>query len=183
MVAYFVRRLVGGAITLILAWLVIHSVLVYGPGGRPLESIWNPYTREVWKNYLERHFGLDQPWPISSLTYLFDPTECCIGNFDSPDKSGAGLTKQRGISLSVNGVTFAGRGALTGDFGVSMFVERRTPVTDLFGPGLGELLLAVTAAIFLLMAVAVAQRLRRPSPYAFSSHPTTPDRPRPFWLT
>jgi ABC-type dipeptide/oligopeptide/nickel transport system permease component len=188
MVAYFVRRLVGGAIMLVAAWLVIYSALVYVPGG-PLTPIregcftCTPSSPRALKAQNERHLKLDKPWPISYFMYLFDTRDCCIDDFDNPERSSAGLIEHRGISISVNGVPIAGRGALTGDFGDSLIIERDTPVTDLFGPGLGELLLVVTAAIFLLMAIAVAQRLRRPPPYTLTPHPTPLDRPRPLWVT
>jgi ABC-type dipeptide/oligopeptide/nickel transport system permease component len=186
MVAYFVRRLVGGVLVLMLSALAIFSLLVYWPGG-VLWSLGYPAHTRVTTSHcfdcvrqdaqflLLDTFELEKPWPGNFISWLFD-TKTASSLFFGYDEAAD-------LSVNVLDARIEGAGALTGDLGTSISFERGTSVTDLFGPGLGELLLAVTAAIFLLMAVAVAQRLRHPAPYALNTHPTTPDRPRPSWVT
>ena len=184
MVAYFVRRLVGGVLALILSALAIFSILVYLPGG-VLWSVGDPAlvttsrcfdcVRQDARNLLIFTFELEKPWPGNFISWLFDTKSASSLFFDYDEAAD--------LSVNVLGARIEGAGALTGDLGTSISFERGTPVTDLLGPGLRELLLAITTAIFLLMAIAVAQRLRHPSPYALNTHPTTPDRPRPSSVT
>ena len=80
MIAYFIRRVVGGIVTLFLAMFVIHTLVLYAPGGFKgfLDSIITATgpgsghgkgpVREIFSKY-----KLDKPWPVSYMAWLFDP--------------------------------------------------------------------------------------------------------------
>jgi predicted membrane channel-forming protein YqfA (hemolysin III family) len=78
MVAYFVRRVVGGVVKVLLAWLVIYSVVVYVPGGvtytieRPMVVAPRGYTAwfQLVTTYYENYFHLDMPWPTNFAAFL-----------------------------------------------------------------------------------------------------------------
>jgi hypothetical protein len=162
MVAYFVRRLVGGIFTLFLVSFVLYSATMpvlldiarWGLGGSGCRSLL------CYREWLVRVVKADRPWPLNYLAWMFDPTDYSTQQTYDP------RTVTPGIDLTIGSIQIKGSGLLTGDFGESWLIERGTPVLDVFGPGLGELLLGMSTAILLLMAVAFGQRLRRPPPYA-----------------
>jgi ABC-type dipeptide/oligopeptide/nickel transport system permease component len=177
MVAYFVRRLVGGVATLVFTSLVIFTSLWYffiQPSS--ISFAWGNRPCPCCVERIYRTFKLDKPWPVNYLAWLFDPVDYSTRRCESERLSGT-------IDVTISGLRIKGYGALTGNLGESWLIERGTPVTDLFGPGLGEFLLATTTAIFLLMAIAVAQRLRRPPLHAFAAHPPPSPLERIHWVT
>jgi ABC-type dipeptide/oligopeptide/nickel transport system permease component len=78
MIAYFARRLLGGVVMLFVSLLAIFSWTNYGPSNISegirrscIEDCYHP-DGEFYKE-IEAYFHIDQPWPISYLTWLFDP--------------------------------------------------------------------------------------------------------------
>ena len=180
MVAYCVRRLVGGVATLFVLSFAVYSItmstsLELFRGSEP------PQCPVCFREWLVREVKIDRPWPLNYLAWLFDPTDYSEEHIYYRDYYPHEST--RGIDLVIGSLHIKGSGVLTGDLGTSWLLERGTPVLDVFGPGLVELLLATTATIFLLMAIATAQRLRRPFPYTAAAKPPPFPTERIRWLT
>jgi ABC-type dipeptide/oligopeptide/nickel transport system permease component len=75
MMAYFARRIVGGVFTIFVLMLVIFTVITYTPGG-PMDMVYSVHTLQPDPTYFERlraFYHADKPWPVSYLTWLFDP--------------------------------------------------------------------------------------------------------------
>ncbi|MDQ5823834.1 MAG: hypothetical protein M3441_06415 [Chloroflexota bacterium] len=160
MLGYFVRRLVGGVLTLLLALLAIYSTLLY-----PSD----------WYSYIEVHrrgpsiaeltmdaFELEKPWPVSFLAYLFDPGETVDTVYISAYRS---ETYPKGIHVSILGEEIEGSGLTTGDFGRSFQIAKNDLVMDVYGPGLDVALAFMVSMIITFMYVATVQRIGRPTPY------------------
>jgi ABC-type dipeptide/oligopeptide/nickel transport system permease component len=75
MIAYFVRRLLGGLLTFFVSALAIFSWITYGPSGVIEPRVCMHCHQGGSGSYqeMEAYFHIDQPWPISYLTWLFDP--------------------------------------------------------------------------------------------------------------
>ncbi|HEX9988375.1 MAG TPA: hypothetical protein VGE45_07855 [Chloroflexia bacterium] len=155
-VAYFARLLMRGVITLFLASIMLHTVVSYTPGAardflQDLRRWGDPLWRE-YPTFVVESLELERPWPLSSLTWLFDPTEnerlSVEGSYVSP-----------GIDINIAGAPIIGSGVLTGDFGESLgYHQLGTPVMDLIGRGTDEYLLAHLAVLFVAMIIAYVQR-------------------------
>jgi ABC-type dipeptide/oligopeptide/nickel transport system permease component len=158
MIAYFVRLLIKGVITLFLASIMIHTVVSYTPGGgmdqadprQPGDPVWWQY-----RTFVATLLELEQPWPFSSLAWLFDPTE-------NERLSAAESYVSPGISINIAGISILGSGILTADFGETFMYRRGTPVMDIIGRGTDEYLLAHLAVLFIALIIACVQRLGRP---------------------
>lgn len=172
MIAYFARLLIKGVITVLLSFMLIHTVVSYAPGG-PAEIVHalttpdgNPHypdygrPRSLYPDVIELKpiLELDRPWPLSSLGWLFDPTETHHYSI------GAG-TAIPGLNISIIGFRMGGSGVLTGDFGESIRIQRGVPVINVLGEGINEVLLAHLAVLLLAMIIAYVQRLGTPRLY------------------
>ncbi len=163
MLRYFIRRLIGGAITFFLAVCLLYTTLLNMPLASPDTSIHRPPVTEVgirlWlKSYVDT-FELDRAWPLSFAAYLFDPGETT--EIDTL----SGKTFPKGLQVSILGMEIAGSGLLTGDFGRSLAVSRGEPVMGMMGPGLDVALALLISLIVTFMYVATIQRVGRPAPY------------------
>ncbi len=165
MIAYFVRRLVGGIFTFFASTLVIFSVIIYAPGG-PMFTLYVEDTdynpSPTFLNRVMAFYHTDQPWPVSYMAWLFDP------NGPKPlwhqEATSSARDLRTGMNIEIGNFHLRGSGVLTGDLGVSIIVEQGQPVTDVFGEGLAiMLLMALTLPV--LMGVVVVQRRRRPPVY------------------
>jgi hypothetical protein len=161
MLAYFARLLIRGVITALLSFMLIHTVVSYTPGGPaqivqelrvPRYDALPPYRNliDLW-TILE----LELPWPLSSLAWLFDPTE-------NERLSAEGNYISTGININIAGIPIRGSGVLTGDFAHSLTYKPGVPVMDIIGKGKDQYLLAYLAVLFVAMIIACVQRRGRP---------------------
>ncbi len=172
MIAYFARRLMGGAVTLFLAGLLVYSLGMYLPGGiiaPPISTC--RCTLDDRERLLEeqqkidRLWEVDTPWPVNYIAWLFDPNETTETFFDWIGTNHDSYERRevnKGVNLMLGNLRLAGSGILTGDFGYSTDVDRGRPVLDMFGEGLGEFMLLLILTLPVSMVVVVVQRLRRP---------------------
>lgn len=163
MLGYFVRRLVGGVLTFLLAAFLMYTTFLYMPHSLTGPSIpHRPTTaigiRLLIKSYVDT-FELDRPWPLSFAAYLFD-----LGETTETDTL-SGKTYPKGLRISILGMEIGGSGLLTGDSGRSLVVSRGEPVMDMIGPGLHYVLALLFSLMFTFMYVATVQRVGRPSPF------------------
>jgi ABC-type dipeptide/oligopeptide/nickel transport system permease component len=156
MIAYFARLLIKGVITAFLSLIIVHTVLTYIPGGaiESIASLHSP-SRPLYLRLVVELLEIERPWPISSLAWLFDPTE-------NERYSAAESYVSPGISINIAGMPIQGSGILTGDFGETFMYQRGTPVMDIIGRGTDKYLLAHLVAVLLAMTVACVQRRGRP---------------------
>src|SRR5262245_31312376 len=89
MTTFVIRRLMQGALVLFLSSFVIYTILILTPGG-PQDQL-NALLREqaggrpVNKKLIEiytRWYGLDKPYPINYLVWLFDPNDTMVRQYD-----------------------------------------------------------------------------------------------------
>ncbi len=164
MIAYFVRRIVGGVVTLFLAALVMHTFVLYAPGG-PKEQLDQAESFAATQRYdhgselrriYRKLYDLDKPWPVGSLAWLFDPSDTSEVRYDL---QGNVHTSTKGIDI----FGIKGSGILTGDLGESVQVDQGMPVVDLFGPELGQFMLLLAILPSTALAFLVVQRGGRSS--------------------
>jgi ABC-type dipeptide/oligopeptide/nickel transport system permease component len=78
MLAYFARRMVGAVLSLFVSTLALFSWITYGPGGvidpPPPPCMHCHQAGASFYEEMEAFFHVDQPWPVSYLAWLFDPT-------------------------------------------------------------------------------------------------------------
>src|SRR6478609_7119597 len=164
MVAFFVRRLVGGIATLLLSTFVLHSLLVYIPGGiRDMYIETLPFLshersvntdRLSMSIYGDRHrmgnyFEVGKPWPHSYLAWLFDPNDT-----DGEHATGSGL--------------------LTGDFGESVGVALGHSTIELIGSSFWLYDLIILSLTLLGMVLVVFKRIGHAPRFAPPQFPFTP---------
>lgn len=69
MIAYFVRRILGGIFAFFFATFVLHSMLTYAPSGMIDECTTPRLDVQVWDRQrchtLFRLYHLDSAWPVS----------------------------------------------------------------------------------------------------------------------
>jgi hypothetical protein len=169
MLAYFARWIVGGVATFFVVGLMLHTLVMYTPGGGKDKSrdymssgdIVSPHEFVRLYAYL---YNLDKPWPVSYLTYLFDPIEPKTLPFWQN-------IMIRGTDIPISNIYRRGNGVLTGDLGYSYDVECCEKVTDVFGQGFGEFMLLVGLTLPLSMAFVAVQRRRRPLAFGPPNYP------------
>ncbi len=156
MATYIIRRFIQGLIVLVLATFVIYSILVITPGG-PADQVaelkvLSGSSRPINANYLEnllKAYKLDSPYPINYLRWLFDPTDT---TYIDPDDGN--LVKTKGIDITIFGLEIKGAGALTGDFGNSVQIQKGSPVMQLMGDKLGNTLALTSSSLLLSILIA-----------------------------
>jgi hypothetical protein len=157
MAIYFVRRLLGGAITWLAAAFVIFTLLMYVPGGvaSRVESGLGRHDGTGRVLRVIRTYELDKPWPLNYLAWMFDPA-------DTERLDGATLyLMPEGVDFSVFGLQIKGSGVLTGDFGESHWIALYTPALQIYGLHFGVLLAITLESALLLMLIASLQRMER----------------------
>jgi hypothetical protein len=169
MVAWFVRRVVGGLVTFVVASCVLHLLLfeyAFPRCGYIIECAiidtfipnQNERVYETAQRY-EALFDLDKPWPLSYVAWLFDPDDTT-----RLDKETNAVVPS-GVDVSIFGLRIQGSGLLTGDFGETVLVRGGIPISEIFGHGLHELFAALTGLIIAFTLVANFQRVGRPTVY------------------
>jgi ABC-type dipeptide/oligopeptide/nickel transport system permease component len=166
--AHYIRRILGGLLTLWLGsfilynmgvYLLIHQRYLHPPSPRSV------YTSEI------QHYELQHPWPLNYGNWLFDPME--------PDKSYSILVGRTVVErmppyldVQVGPARLRGSGLLTGDLGLSGMVDRGVPVVDVIGSSSVPLSLALLICTnALLMAASVVQRKGRKPVFGAASGP------------
>lgn len=160
MLAHYLRRILGGLLTLWLGSFLFYSVSVHLPDQLLYE---HRNFQPTVARYYAQHYELQHQWPLNYVHWLFDSTE--------PDKPYTIPGEQTLVEymppyfdVQAGPIHLRGSGLLTGDLGLSGMVDGGTPVIDVVGPSSVPLSLALLiCANVLLMAVSVAQRKgRRP---------------------
>ena len=173
MVAYFVRRLVGGFATLLASTFVLYSLLIYTPGS--LHSFWQVYQSGQFRPinasgllYMANYFEVFKPWPLSYLGWMFDP--------DDTEKLDVSrhVVVSNGLDIEIGNIRLRGSGLLTGDLGYSGAVARDQSVLELMGSSFWLYDTIILGLTFLGMAFAVYQRIGHRPRYTTSTFPFTP---------
>jgi peptide/nickel transport system permease protein len=170
MITYIVRRFSQALVLTFLGSLIIYTVLVYlmprSPYSRYTQFValaqaqpdlqikdpTDPYSTRPGLNVglqvkeLEGTFGLDKPWPLSFLAWLYDPA-------DRTYISHATFAEEpKGLDIRIGSLHITGDGALLGDWGNSEYVRAGQPTSGLIQNRYGNtLLLAVTALVMALL--------------------------------
>jgi ABC-type dipeptide/oligopeptide/nickel transport system permease component len=158
MLAHYLRRILGGLLTLFLASFLFYNMFMYMPV--PPQILDPPPPPTLLRYYIQR-YEMQHPWPLNYANWLFDPTE--------PDQSyriRVGRTTFEYVpphlDFQVGPVHLHGSGLLTGDLGHSELVNLGVPVIDIMGRSSVPLSLALLiCANALLMAASVVQRKGR----------------------
>ncbi|HEX8220193.1 MAG TPA: ABC transporter permease [Chloroflexia bacterium] len=167
MTTYIVRRFIQAVMFIFLAWLLLYTGLVLvmpkGPGQRYsqemkfytlLEQQAKARGTELGSGIdadtlaLKERYGLDKPWPLNFLFWLFDPADASTYS----DRTGA---VSEGIDLNLGILHVQGSGMLTGDFGESEVVVKGRKVSELLGSRLNNTVVLVGASLFVAILVAL----------------------------
>jgi peptide/nickel transport system permease protein len=153
MTTYIIRRLLQGIVVLFLATFLIYSIILITPGG-PQDQVNNlryaqSSGQEINPRLLElllKQYGLDKPYPINYLAWLFDPTETTDFDRDTAE------VVPKGIDLF--GV-IKGSGVLTGDFGESASIAQGDSVLGMMGQRIGNTLALTVLATLVSIIIAL----------------------------
>lgn len=143
MLTYITRRLLESVITIFVALLLLHTVImIYLP---------DRFMRE--RTYVSDSSQLmphERPqWPLEFFLWLFDPGKTMTTNGDLE-------TVPTGVDIAIGNLHIKGSGALTGDFGNSFFVGQGQPVGEILSTRwLNTLVLVVAALIPTVIAALV----------------------------
>ncbi|MEO5953617.1 MAG: ABC transporter permease [Chloroflexia bacterium] len=157
MATYIIRRFVQGLIVLVLATFVIYSILVITPGG-PADQVAEALAlgkngaKPVNQAYLDnviKAYKLDSPYPVNYLRWLFDPKDTSY-----VDPNDGNSVKTKGVDLNIFGLEIKGSGALTGDFGNSLQIQKGSPVMGLMLDKLPNTLALTGSSLFLSILIA-----------------------------
>jgi ABC-type dipeptide/oligopeptide/nickel transport system permease component len=164
---YFMRRLLGGLVTFVIASFILHSLIFYAPTG--IVDICTPFRlqRPLPLNLrlcdrIGAQYNLDVPWPYSYMLWLFNS----LDDVDDPNL-------HHELDISIAGWRIKGYGLFTGNFQQSVQVARGIPTLQVYGIPLPTFLALMLALNFVLMLIAGLQRLGRPRIYLHRS----PERP------
>jgi peptide/nickel transport system permease protein len=165
MVTYLIRRISLSIIFMLLAGLLIYTGLIIympdGPGydyfrikeamqqasqgadqaapGTAVQVPPDPHLEEY-----ELIYKLDHPWPLNFFRWLFDPDDTSTVVYDL---QGNPSTIQKGINVSIAGLSLRGSGFLTGDFGRSLRFARLTPISEIFAIRWANTFILVSTAL------------------------------------
>jgi hypothetical protein len=167
MVAYFVRRTIGGIGTWFVACFLFYSLLI--SPSLPMELPCNECHKPslAWWQQIIRDNELDKPWPSNYLAWLFDPQKT---EFLDPNEN---KLEPIGIDLDLIGFHIRGSGVLIGDFGHSVNLAKGRPVLAMYGVDLPRFFIFTLVPTFALMLIATLQRRGRPRIWTL----TEPERP------
>jgi peptide/nickel transport system permease protein len=138
---------------LMLSTFVIYSILILTPGG-PVDQVAalkevkdRPVNAQFLQSLLDA-YKLDDPYPINYLRWLFDLKY--DGEVDSHDQ-----LVRKGINVNIFGLQIEGSGALNGDFGRSLQVQKGRPVMELMFERLGPTLSLTASSLFVSILIAI----------------------------
>jgi hypothetical protein len=153
MVAYFLRRILGGAIAWLLAAYLLFLIVITAHG------LWTNahcfdcgHTAQVEAKRLEISYSLDRIWPISYLTWVFGVGATGVLYTDEGHWNLGGYTPARTFQ-------FERQGILVGDWGSSAVLEPSVPALQVYGIDLPTFLLNALTPTLVLMLIATLQRL------------------------
>jgi len=145
---------------LFLSTFLIYSILLVTPGGiqDKLNTLKyadprHPPSKEFIK-YEEQRYGLDKPYPLNFLAWLFNPDKTKLvehyesGSLVSAEEVPSG-------EIDIFGLKIYGSGIITGDFGDSTDVARGQPVIGEIGARIGNTLLLTGFATLISILIAV----------------------------
>jgi hypothetical protein len=172
MATYFMRRLLGGLVTFVIASLILHSLVFYAPTG--IVNICAPFRlqRPLPLNLrlcdqIGAQYNLDVPWPYSYMLWLFNSLDDVHpGRFDDPNPP-------HELDITIAGWRIKGHGLFTGNFQQSVQVARGIPALQVYGIHLPNLLALTIGPTLALMLIASLQHLSRP--HIYSRNP--PEKP------
>ncbi len=160
MLTYFVRRLMGGVVTFLLASFMLYSTIVpFGASVLAMDAGCMHCPRQGRTYTLLGTYAiykLDHPWPANFFTWLYDPDGHEAQTFSlraEPLQSGTWLPKRT--------AQFTSLGLLRGDFGQSLRVQPGTPALAAYGIELLPWTVVIGTLLFGSMAVAYLQRSTR----------------------
>lgn len=145
MLTFITRRAVESVIVIFIAALTLHTVImVYLPD--------RFYREQMAKGYATGDVQAPQAsrpqWPAEFFLWLFDPNKTTIVNGDFQ-------TVPTGIDVTIGTLHIQGSGALTGDFGKSIFLGNGETVSSLISTRWLNTLLLVAAALIPTVLIAV----------------------------
>ncbi len=157
MTTYIIRRLLQGIVVLFLSTFMIYSILILTPGG-PKDQV-NQLKQQAVNGkpvnpglikYYTAIYGLDKPYPLNYMLWLFDPAKTSETTYDIK-----GNPTTRPIGVDVFGIK--GSGILTGDLGKSVKIDLNKPVVDLMGARIGNtlILMGLSTLISVLIALPI----------------------------
>jgi peptide/nickel transport system permease protein len=156
MTTYVIRRLLQGVVVLFASTFMIYSILILTPGGPrdqinqlKKEKIGGKQVNPQLIDYYTKLYGLDKPYPLNYLLWLFDPSKTTETVYDANNNPS---TKPIGINLF--GV-IKGDGVLTLDLGNSVQVDPKKPVIGLMGMRIGNTLALMIISTLLSIIVAL----------------------------
>jgi peptide/nickel transport system permease protein len=143
-------------VVLFLSTFLIYSILILTPGGprdqinqlRFAQAGGHPINPRL-IDYYTKLYGLDKPYPLNYLVWLFNPEETSQRVYDL---AGNVVTTTKGINLF--GV-IKGSGVLTGDLGESVVFDQGKPVGGLIGDRLLNTLLLTGSALLVAILIAL----------------------------
>jgi|SwirhisoilCB2_FD_contig_121_681134_length_2294_multi_5_in_0_out_0_2 peptide/nickel transport system permease protein len=157
MTTYIIRRLLQGIVVLFLSTFMIYSILILTPGGPKdqinqlkQQSVNGKPVNQGLIDYYTKIYGLDKPYPLNYLLWLFDPAKTSETTYDI---KGNPTTKPVGVNL----FGIRGSGILTGDLGKSVKIDLNKPVVDLMGARIGNtlILMGLSTLISVLIALPI----------------------------
>jgi ABC-type dipeptide/oligopeptide/nickel transport system permease component len=182
MVTFFVRRLVGGALTFLASTFVLYSIFLSPSIGWYYKSEccdrcdYQQLQSMGWGTVVT--YALDKPWPQNYLSWLYDPDSSIGQTFLLPEELCFGGVRP------AKSVHFANKGLLTGDFGKSLVLAPDVFALDVYGIHLGPFYFI--SFIILLFPLFIALLQRRGRPYAWRSSRIPANarwRPAELWAT
>lgn len=155
MTTYIIRRLIQGIAVLFLSTFMIYTLLLVSPGGprdivndlKFQQSLGHPINPNL-LHYYEKLFGLDVPYPIGYLNWLFNPRNTTKVTYDL---QGNVYTASWGINI----FGIKGSGVLTGDLGESVVLDQTRSVADMLWERLGNTILLIGSATLLAILLAI----------------------------
>ncbi|HST03719.1 MAG TPA: ABC transporter permease [Chloroflexia bacterium] len=108
--------------------------------------------------YYTELYGLDKPYPLNYLLWLFDPSKTSETSYDI---QGNPIVKSVGVDI----FGIKGSGILTGDLGKSVNVDLNRPVAELIGKRLGNTLalmgLSILFSILIALPIGIISAIRQ----------------------
>jgi len=166
MTTYVIRRLSQGVVVLFLSTFVIYSILILTPGGprdqinqMKAESAGGKPVNTTLIKYYTALYGLDKPYPLNYLLWLFDPSKTSETVYDANN-----TPTTRPIGINLFGV-IKGDGVLTGDLGTSVQVDVKKPVTGLMAGRIGNtlalMLISTLVSIIIALPIGIISAIRQ----------------------
>jgi peptide/nickel transport system permease protein len=156
MTTFIIRRFIQGVVVLLLATFFIYSLLILTPGGprdqinqMKIEAAGNKPINPKLIEYYEKLYGLNQPYPLNYLLWLFNPENTSKTAYNL---QGEATTTTIGINLF--GIV-RGSGVLTGNLGASVSMDQGNTVINMIGQRLLNTLLLTGSALLIAILIAL----------------------------